>query len=666
MSVQLRKWWQVLSIILFLIVLVASVRTGIMRAVDHGVGIDAEKKASSWSSYLISNIPDLPGLIASGQPTKDQAKYIKTAEKLGDVFRFKLFDASGDLVLVSDDIETQERTLEFGYHNETAEMVLKTGESHIELNDGTQKENRPDLYVEAYVPVIQTSGEVIGVAELYLDQTGVSNLFQNLFDLVAIFIAAVVSFAFAVPYIAYFFKTREERLSRNKADYLAKYDQVAKVFNRRGLMDALNERCAKDTTYLKNSCTIFLDIDHFKMVNDTYGHALGDAFLNHVGSAITQSISADDLVGRIGGDEFMIVVKGANASATSYLVEKIQALISAPVHRGGNTLTGHCSFGIYESKSEHTSLQECMQKADIALYQAKVDGRNGYRVFNKEMETHALRRRHVEAAILTGLDEQRFEIYFQPLLHQKTKQCAGFEALLRLKDSNGMEISPTEFIPIAESMGEIATIGAWVLKNSLKLISTGPEHFFVSVNLSARQFDDKKLVPLVKELLEETGVAPARLELEVTESLLMENTDSVAEQMAELRELGVSMAMDDFGTGYSSLGYLWKFGFDKLKIDRSFVAGLDHTSEKAREILETIIVLGHRLDMTVTAEGIENEQQAAVLEGLDCDHFQGFLYGKPMPFEQIAPFLLNNIHPIKTNPTPPELLVAGNRNRDIG
>jgi len=347
-----------------------------------------------------------------------------------------------------------------------------------------------------------------------------------------------------------------------------------------------------------------------------------------------------DLVGRLGGDEFLVIAERDNPEDIYALVEKIQSRVSSPIRFDGSTVIGHLSIGIHMNDGEEATIEDCMQKADVALYQAKFEGRNTYRTFTHEMETSALRRRAVEAAILSGLEEERFEVYYQPLLHQKNKQCAGFEALLRLKDKDGNSISPVEFIPISESMGQICSIGSWVLKTAIAAADSWPDDYFISVNLSARQFDDNSLVPLVGRLLKEAGLDPTRLELEVTESLLMDNTDSVSAQLAELRKFGVKLALDDFGTGYSSLGYLWQFGFDKLKIDRSFIVGLDHNTEKASEILDTIILLGHRLDMTVTAEGIETAYQEKILSDLECDHFQGFLFGKPMPATDLAPYLL--------------------------
>ncbi|MFK8035221.1 MAG: putative bifunctional diguanylate cyclase/phosphodiesterase, partial [Hyphomicrobiales bacterium] len=614
----------------FVVLMIGVVKYGISQTVDFAVSSDASRKAADWAEYMVRKIPDVEKLVPGSALTELQIREIEESANVGDAFRFKLFDADGRLVLVSDELQTAGREIEQGDHNGRAKRALETGEIQLEFGDGTQKENRPDLYVETYVPVKGADGAFFGVAEVYLDQTPISALFQRWFNILAVAIAGILVLMFVLPYVAFLQKTKADNRSRAKADYLAHYDQLANLFNRRGLMEQLEERQAVASVDMKKAAIIFLDIDQFKLINDTYGHTVGDIFLTHVGECISRCLGPTDFAGRLGGDEFMIVAERNSVKDVEMLTEKIRSLVSSPVQHDGHTVVGHVSIGIHYEDADLT-IEQRMQKADVALYQAKIDGRNTCRTFTAGMEARTLRRRHVESAILTGLQDDRFEVYFQPLLHQKSKKCAGFEALLRLQDANGVTITPDEFIPIAESIGAINELGLWVLETALKTASNWPDGCFVSVNLSARQFDDETLVPNVKRLLKETGMRAECLELEVTEGLLMENTESISQQLEELSSIGVSLAMDDFGTGYSSLGYLWKFGFDKLKIDQSFISGLEVNSAKTKEILETIVLLGHKLGMTVTAEGIETEDQEKMLSSMDCDHFQGFKYGKPMP-----------------------------------
>lgn len=632
----------IIGAIIFAILIAIGVHAGISTTVDYAVGKDATRKALRWSNHLVARLENLPDLIKTGQPTQNQRSQIRAASDVGDVFRFKVFNDQGQLVLVSDELAKSMELAGKGDHNGNAAKVLATGENQISLHDGTQKANRPDLYVEAYVPVMSEQGAVLGVVEVYLDETAYSSMLHRLFSFVALAITTIMIAIFGLPYLAYLSKSAAESKARKRVRYLAHYDQVSNLLNRLGLMEALSMRKDKKQRDMSKLAVIFLDIDHFKTINDTYGHKAGDAFLKHLGDAITDIQGPFDLAGRMGGDEFVLILERATIDEIYQHVEMIQYKVSQPLHFNGMTIVGHLSVGIDYCQEEQTSIEDRMHRADIALYQAKIDGRNMHRTFSPDMEKTAMRRRAVEAALMSGFDEDRFELHFQPLLLQKNKQCVGFEALLRLQDKYGVSISPGEFIPVAEATGQIKQIGAWVLKTAINALATWPEQYFVSVNLSARQFDDGDLVNQIRTLLRETKIDPSRLELEVTESLLVSNTDLVLEQLTALRELGISLAMDDFGTGYSSLGYLWQFGFDKLKIDRSFICGLDHSSEKATEILDTIIMLGHRLGMTVTAEGIENEMQAQTLAKLECDHFQGFLYGKPMPQDKLPAYLLKH------------------------
>lgn len=620
-----------------------AVAVSIDRGVDYAVGIEAERKAENWSKVLVNTLPDIAQLIETGVPTDVQRRHIDQFLAISDVFRFKLFDDLANVKVVSDELAETLEEAAYQDHDDNAASVIQTGKGAVSLNDGRQKTNRPALYSEAYVPLESTGGEVIGVVEVYVDQTATSALFHDAFRLLAIALGLFFVLAFGLPSLAFFIRNQQVKNSHKREAYLANYDVVSNVMNRAGFTKRVHEMVEHGELDLPNAAMIYLDIDHFKIINDTYGHNAGDAFLNHVGRAITQSLADQDAAGRLGGDEFAIMIQRANTQEVIEYVDALRAAVTKPLRRNGETIIGHISIGVHFDEMSDFSLEKRMAKADTALYQAKIDGRDTYRIFTDDLETNLERRRAIEAAIRTGLEADRFDIHYQPLLDQKTKECLGFEALLRLDDANGDAITPTEFIPVAESMGLINKIGGWVLEKATKTATTWPDHLFVSVNLSARQFDDNNLPELVKQALNEAGLDAKRLELEVTESLLVQNTEQVGNQLAQLRKLGVSIAMDDFGTGYSSLGYLWQFGFDKLKIDRSFIMGLDQNSAKSRDILDTIIMLGHRLDMTVTAEGIETLGQAELLSSLACDQFQGYLYGKPMPEHELAPFFLKRV-----------------------
>jgi len=658
----------ILGILGFVAALVLGATSGLNVAVDRAVSVAGLHTAELWTRHLEQLAAgDMPNMetVNSASPThapparaaaggvissagNGAHMQVEGLGNAGDVFHYHVIAAKRGM----DTASTHEDGHTAGAmgadasghrHDAPIEKVLAEGVSQSELHHGTPENGLPGTYVEAFVPLRGADGTVTDVAEIMVDQTVIARLFHQSFSMLSLVIASAFALVFGIPYIAFLIKTRQEAHSRKQVDYLARYDQVTNLLNRAGFAAVLDQKQASGELDLAHVGMIFVDLDHFKTINDTFGHKGGDSFLRHVGDSICSNLGPLDVAGRLGGDEFVILAQRDSLEDIETLVNSIRAAVSTPLRRDGDTIVGHLSLGIHYGDAAGLTLEERMQKADIALYEAKLEGRNIYCIFTPELEMRHKRRQRIEAAIHAGIEDDGFALHFQPLLHQDNKKCAGFEALLRLNDAAGVAIPPAEFIPIAEAMGAIGTIGAWVLEEAVMAARDWPEPLFVAVNLSARQFDDGSLVSIVKRVLAESGLDPKRLELEVTESLLMDNTEKVAIQLDELRQLGVSIAMDDFGTGYSSLGYLWKFGFDKLKIDRSFIAGLADDKEKVREVLETIILLGHRLDMTVTAEGIETEEQAQVLADLNCDYFQGYLYGKAMPVTELAPFVLSNL-----------------------
>ncbi len=638
-----RIWLNLSMLFAFIAVMLVVGKFVISGAVDDVIEANAERKAGTWASYLVKSVPDLQNLIKSGEPTAAQTAVIDKAVQVADVFRFKLFDEEARVVLISDELD---RPLEAGAktdHNGNALTVLTTGNPVIDLQDGRQKDNRPDLYVEAYVPIVSAAGQPIGVVEVYLDQTPVAALFERNYLYLVGALGLVVLASFGVPFVAYVLKMRQQVRTGEKVRLLSSRDQLTGLHNRATFFHKVKDALDAGDLDLGKAAVIFIDLDKFKTINDTFGHKAGDEFLRHVGNAISRSLTPDDLAARLGGDEFIIISGKRDMPAVERLIEDLREAVSEPVRVDGIALTGHLSIGVHFDPAPGLDLKERMHKADIALYQAKLMGRNTWVRFTPDLEEKIARRQFVEECIVAGFPQNRFEVHYQPLIEQTTLKVVGFEALLRLSDGDGNYIPPAEFVPIAEEAGEIAAIGAWVLDQATRSAVTWPDHLFVSVNLSARQFEEGTLVACVKACLERSGLAPERLELEVTENMLIEQEDKIIHQLNALNALGVSLAMDDFGTGYSSLGYLWKYKFNKLKVDRSFVSSLTGADSKSRHVLDTIISLGHRLDMTVTIEGIETEAQVEALNSLSCDHFQGFYYGVPMPAQELAPFISNTI-----------------------
>ncbi len=612
--------------------------TTLQRVQIHG----AQQKTLDEANNVVNMMPDIGQIVLTGVPSASQDSAIRAFAFHANISGVMLFDRSGQELLSYGE---RSWTLEPGLvaaRNAAVEEVLASGKAQVFAEHIDGSKTLPHLYGSAFVPVLNEAGRIEGVVGVYLDHSEMADLANTEFLRLSILLSVIFAVTIAALFIAYLFMRGRARRSRLQIDYLARYDQLTGLFNRDGFRARLKEMCKKGNIFPARTAVFYFDVDDFKSINDTRGNRTGDDILRHVGDVVRAFAGENDLAGRFGGDEFVIVAQTGTRAKAIRFAEQLQERIAQPVQSGGTSVfTGTC-FGIRFGIGTTTDIDEDIHRANLALYQAKLDGRNTCRIFSPELENRVNRRIRIENTVNRGLEDGLFSLQYQPLIHRASGKCVGFEALLRLREVDGELISPSEFVPVAEANGAIRRIGSWVLTAAVAEAVRWPEELTVSVNLSARQFDDEDLVATVRSTLKTYGLEPRRLELEVTESLLIENTDSVGRQLMELRALGISISMDDFGTGYSSLGYLWKYGFDKLKIDRSFILGLDADVDRAREILDTIIILGHRLNMKVIAEGIETETQARLLSELSCDQFQGFLFGRPMSPADLPAFLLKN------------------------
>jgi diguanylate cyclase (GGDEF)-like protein len=426
-----------------------------------------------------------------------------------------------------------------------------------------------------------------------------------------------------------------------KIMYLAHYDPMTQLKNRATfsaeMQQALDEAANRDEPVALH----LVDLDDFKSINDKYGHQTGDEVLKAVAGRLLANSRKKDLVARLGGDEFVVLqrnsVNGTNASGFANL---LVSSIREPIMIEGKTFKTSISIGTSMTPEHGTTVDELTANADIALYATKAAGRNGATTFNAKLQEEANAKRQLEEEVRLATSENRFTLHYQAQFNATGEEIRGFEALLRLKGGNGESIPPNVFVPIAEQLGLIVEIGAWVINEACKVATLWPESISISVNLSPLQFAKGCISQTISEALSKTGLKPSRLEVEITEGMLMQETDAVLSELTAIKALGVSIALDDFGSGYSSLSYLWKFPFDKLKIDRSFMKALNKADSGADNILRTIVMLGHTLNMTVTAEGVETPSQAEFMQELKCDEIQGFLYGRPIPDTELAALIL--------------------------
>jgi len=419
---------------------------------------------------------------------------------------------------------------------------------------------------------------------------------------------------------------------------MARHDPLTGLPNRLLLRESLEAEFANHGRGAGTAAMMCLDLDNFKNVNDTLGHSIGDALLQGVATRVTDLIGHTGLVARFGGDEFIIVFQNLRAKRAAELAGSLVEAIAKPFYLEGHQVVVGASIGIAIESKGATDPDNLLRNADLALYRAKSDGRGTYRFFEPEMDARLQRRRLLEFELRSADFDADFELYFQPLIDLQTKKVSTIEVLLRWTGTPHGTISPDEFIPIAEDSGLIVPLGAWVLKKACALAIGFPPDIRVAVNLSATQFRRSDVVGMISAALSETGLSPNRLELEITETLLLDDSKEVHSALRELRSLGIRISLDDFGTGYSSLGYLRKFTVDKVKIDRSFVSGITENADHLA-IVQAVVGLTHALGMISVAEGVETEEQLLLIRASGCNEAQGHLFSPAVPADEINEFL---------------------------
>jgi diguanylate cyclase (GGDEF)-like protein len=432
---------------------------------------------------------------------------------------------------------------------------------------------------------------------------------------------------------------REE--SQAISQYLAYHDSLTGLGNRLLFKEQLEE-ALKDVSITPHPLAVlFLDLDGFKSVNDTLGHSIGDMLLKSVATKLRDILPRTDRIARLGGDEFAILQISATQPGSSIaLAKRIIEVVGQPCNIDGHDVTVGASVGIAVAHPGDMNTENFLKSADLAMYSAKSDGRGTYRMFDPEMDAIVQARRLLERDMRTALAHEGFRLFYQPLVNLQTKKVTVFEALMRWQHPERGMVPPSEFIPVAEEMGLIVQLGEWALRQACAEATKWPDGICVSVNLSPLQFSKGNLVSTVMSALASAGLPASRLELEITESVLLEKSERHITILNQLRDLGVRISMDDFGTGYSSIGYLRSFPFDKIKIDQSFVRDL-LVDEGSLAIVRAIAGLGVSFGMITTAEGVETEEQMRCLNLEGCIEVQGYLYSRPVPACEIAGVLEN-------------------------
>src|SRR5687767_2679569 len=428
----------------------------------------------------------------------------------------------------------------------------------------------------------------------------------------------------------------DRKLAEQQLHHDAFHDALTGLPNRALFMDHLKLAIARSR---RNSQTrfavLYLDLDRFKVINDSLGHTIGDQLLVGIADRLKKNLRPGDTVARLGGDEFTVLVEDITDDTESIQVaERVQKELSVPFNLSGREVFTTVSMGIAPSATGYERAEDILRDADTAMYRAKSMGKARYEIFDKAMHARAINLLQMETDMRRALEREEFILHYQPIVALENFRLRGFEALVRWQHPERGFISPMDFIPVAEETGMIVPLGEWVMREACGQMHRWQTSFpldqplFITVNLSSKQFTQETLISTFAMILQDTGIKPQSVKLEITESVVMENVDTATDMLRQLRSLGVQLAIDDFGTGYSSLSYLHRFPIDTLKIDRSFVTRMSENNENT-EIVRTIVVLAQNLGMDVVAEGVETNEQLVLLQKLGCENGQGYLFSKP-------------------------------------
>jgi len=461
-------------------------------------------------------------------------------------------------------------------------------------------------------------------------------------------------------------RTKELQASMEEIQYLATHDTLTGLPNRSMFSQLLNYAIKTAQRYQRQFAVLFIDLDRFKIINDTLGHDAGDQLLQEIATRLKQSLRAVDVVARMGGDEFVILIEEvSDSNQVATVAHKILTSVIKPITLMGQESRITASIGISMYPKDAEDEQTLMKNADIAMYLGKEEGKNNYQFYSKDIQSKSLERLSIETNLRFALERNELSLHYQAQVDFKTNVIKGVEALLRWQNPYLGSVTPTQFIPVAEESGLIIPIGRWVLKTAcaqnVAWQKQGLPAVCMSINLSRRQLMDENLIDDIRTALNDSGMAPNLLELDITEGTVMHNPAHIISILAKIKSMGVRLAIDDFGTGYSSLAKIQHFPIDTLKIDRSFVRNIPKDAED-RAITEAIIAMGKTLGLNVVAEGVETEEQMNFLKEHSCDEMQGFYFSKPVVPEQFADLLRKNVSsPPSEKPYSPEAMNSTNR-----
>lgn len=604
-------------------------RAVLNNTIDNTLLSETEVQADQLVEDILIGFPQLVGVATDGKADQNFLTEMKSAlSHNDDLVQLKIYNRYGILRYVFDEdlwINSGGGTV-----NIAAISVARTGTRAFNIaRSPMEDKKRERVYTTTIVPALQNDGTLIGAIEITVDQTATSERFKSAFDWLTVVLPLMAALYFLVPATAWFFAQRKNAQNEKLVKHLARRDRLTGLMNRTAFTHDSTQIFKGEYTANLEIGLLILDVDQFRSINDTYGHDVGDTFLRHVASVLKAAVRDDDLVARFDGDEFVALLPDVTAQELHTIGQRILDRLTRDFHVKGTNVSATTSLGTYLSRPGDT-LDIAMHAADLALSEAKSDGQQQVVAYTDSLDVIRTRRRLIEASLRDAWSTGRAHLMFQPVVHAGDKTIAGFEALIRLRTDDGEALPPEEFIPIAEETGIINELGFATLRRAMEQALTWPDDTFLAVNLSPAQFRQGDLVEQVRWLIDALNFPVSRLEFEITENLPLDDEADVRRQFLGLKDLGISMAMDDFGTGHSSLSYLLSHDFDKLKIDRIFLNTFETDPQRRRDILSSIVALGHHIGLKVTTEGVETAEQQDMLADIGCNLLQGFYYHRPL------------------------------------
>ncbi len=563
----------------------------------------ATELAHNWSTQLVTNAPFLPQLLATPRAGSKPVRSLGNVQPISPVLGYRIYDQDGELRIMADPTT-----------------------SHSDLNE-------PAFHTQITLPLTH-DGKKVGTIVSDIDA---SSFHEVLVD-GALKLGTLISMALAfLLFISHTVRLASRQEALRNVNHLAQSDSITGMPTQSAFLEMLATAHSQEVAQQTTTNLYLLNLDRFTRVNERLGNSVGNMLLRLVAERLRLACGKTVVCAHISGNTFGII---ADETTGKRLHKTLQQVFLQPFNFSQNVIRLSASIGAATSTAGLYSCDELHRNAELALRAAKTNG--GQQLVSYDSDTVAEFREIDRIATLVedACQNNDFELHYQPVVDSRTRKLCSFEALLRLTTADGEKIGPDSFIPVAERIGRIEEIGLWTLREACRTVAGLPKHIGMAVNLSVHQFNSGTFVSEVEKILRDTRVDPGRIELEVTEGIMIGDTDPVFKQLSELQALGIKIALDDFGTGYSSLNYLWRFTFDKLKVDQAFIHASDH-NPKAQALLSKIVEVGRLLDMKVTAEGIETEDHAKRVADLGCDYSQGYLFGKAIPQTSLASVVIS-------------------------